>query len=342
VIRVLVAEDSEAARALLVKALAIDPEIRVVGQARDGVEAVELTQKLRPDLVTMDIQMPRMGGLEATEEIMITAPTPIVIVTASTRIHEVGASLEALRVGALDVLVKPSLASPDYPGEVRRLVSSVKEISRVRVARPRPPAPSASPAAPPAPETPPEARALAVAVAASAGGPMALQRLLAGLPADFAVPILVAQRITQGLTPGLVAWLDSGCPLRVKVADEGEPLAPRYVYLAPDGRHLGVSKRGTVALSVAPPLKGCRPSGSYLFDSAARVYGQALVAVVLSGEGDDGVAGLPAVREAGGRVLAQDEATSVVFGMPRAAAAAGLVDDVLPLEAIADRLVALV
>lgn len=340
--RVLVAEDSAAARAVLVKILAADPTVRVVGQAHDGVEAVELTQKLRPDLVTMDVQMPRMGGLEATREIMITAPTPIVIVTSNTRILEVSASLDALRAGALEVLLKPSLpGTPTFKEQADRLLHTVRSLARVRVTRLKPadavpPSADDIPVPQPRPEHAP--RAAVIALAAAAGGPPALARILSDLPPDFAIPVLISQRIAPGLTAGLAAWLASATQLRVKIADENEMLLGRTVYLAPDGQHLGVSQRGTAAPSVAPPIDGYRPSGTYLFESVARAFGERTVAVLLSGEGRDGVEGLRAVRAAGGRVIAEDETSAVVSGMPAEATAAGLVDESLPASAIARRI----
>jgi two-component system chemotaxis response regulator CheB len=179
-------------------------------------------------------------------------------------------------------------------------------------------------------------------VATSTGGPAALHRLLSDLPGDFAAPVLVVQHITHGFTAGLADWLNKVSALHVKVALDGEPLAANTVYLAPDDRHLGLGDRRTVSLSAAPAVGGFRPSGTFLFESAARVFGAAAVAVILTGMGEDGVAGLQAVRRAGGPVIAQDEKSCVIFGMPGAAVAAGLADLVLPLDAIAPRLVELV
>jgi two-component system, chemotaxis family, protein-glutamate methylesterase/glutaminase len=339
-IKVLVADDSDTARALLTAVLRADPAVQVVGEARDGAEAVELTQALRPDVVTMDIHMPRLDGFAATKEIMITAPTPIVIVTGSTRASEAEGAVHALRVGAMAVLKKPpGPGSPGFGEAARQLVETVKSMSQVKVVRHWRPA---SPAERPRKAAARWPRPAAVAVATSTGGPAALQRVLGGLPADFPAPVLVVQHITPGFTPGLVSWLNTVCDLRVKVAEPGEPLAAATVYLAPDQRHLGVAGRSAVAVSDAPPVGGFRPSGTFLFESVARAFGPAALAVILTGMGDDGVAGLRAVRQAGGRVLAQDEATSVVFGMPGAAVAANLADAVLPLDQIAPRLAELV
>ncbi len=337
-IRVLIAEDSLTTRALLLEVLTSDPEVRVVGQAKNGVEAVAMTQSLRPDVVTMDIHMPEMDGLQATKEIMITAPTPIVIITGSSGAAGVEGSLHALRAGALDVLRKPP--GPGLSGfdeAARQLVATVKAMSHVKVVRhwragPRPAS---------APRPPAGARPV-VAIAASTGGPVALQALLGDLPGEFAAPVLVVQHISPGFVAGLAAWLNTVCDLHAKVAEAGKALQPRTVYLAPDGLHLGVTRAGSVALSDAAPVGGFRPSGSFLFESVARAFGPAAVGVILTGMGEDGVAGLRALRQAGGRILAQDEKSSVVFGMPGAAVAAGVADQVLPLGAMAARLTELI
>ena len=350
-IRVLVADDSATARALLVAVFSGTPGMTVVGEARDGREAVTLTQQLRPDVITMDLHMPNLDGLAATKEIMITAPTPIVIATGSTLAGEVATAMHALRAGALAVMCKPpGPASPGHEEAVRKLVATVLAMSQVKVVRhwrspPPPPVPGALPlaGADEGQRTKDKGqRARVVAMATSTGGPAALQDLLSALPGNFPAPVLAVQHIARGFTAGLATWLNAVSDLHVKVAEHGEPLAPHTVYVAPDDRHLGVSPASTVVLSAAPPVGGFRPSGTFLFESAAHAFGSAAVAVILTGMGDDGVAGLRAVRQAGGRVLAQDEETSVVFGMPGAAVAAGLADQVLPLDKIAARLVQLI
>jgi two-component system chemotaxis response regulator CheB len=338
-IDVLVADDSPTARALLVAIFSGEPALRVVGEARDGAEAVALTRKLRPQVVTMDLRMPRLDGLEATREIMMTAPTPVVIVTASVGRGEVEGAMHALRAGAVYVLRKPDgPASPDFDRAAAQLVTIVKAMAQVKVVRHRrPPAER-----PPRPVVSGRPRAALAAVAASTGGPAALERLLGGLPGDFPAPLLVVQHIARGFTGGLADWLSTVCPLRVKVAEAGEVPMAGTVYLAPDDRHLGVSGEGTVVLSGGPPVGGFRPSGTYLFESVARCHGAAAAAVILTGMGEDGLAGLRAVRQAGGRVLAQDEGSCVVFGMPGVAVAAGLPEFVGPPDALAARLVEMV
>ncbi len=342
IVRALVVEDSATARELLAGILGADPGIRVVGLARDGVEAVEMTGALRPDVVTMDAGMPRMDGFEATKRIMVEAPTPIVIVSATLDTREVAVSMRALEAGALVVLDKPAgPGAPDFEEASRRFVRTVKAMSQVKVVRrwpERPPErrPRAAPRG--AARTP----VRAVAIAASTGGPAAVRRLLSALPGRFPAPILVVQHMARGFVAGLAAWLDAGSLLRVKVAEHGEPLAPGTVYLAADDRHLGASSLATAVLSDAPPVGGFRPSGSVLFESVAAAFGPSAMALVLTGMGQDGVKGLRALRKAGGRVIAQDERSSVVFGMPGAAIAAGLADLALPLDAIAPRLIEMV
>jgi two-component system chemotaxis response regulator CheB len=357
-IRVLVADDSATARGLLVAILRNDPELQVVGEAEDGLKAVELTQKLRPQVVTMDVRMPRMDGFAASKEIMITAPTPIVIVTASHDGREVEVALNALRVGAVSVLQKPpGPESSTFEEESRKLISTVKAMAQVKVVRHWRSTPSVSSPLPVSLSPglrPSESETWrqgdkeirrsgeVVAVATSTGGPAALHHLLSELPGDFPVPILVVQHITRGITPGLGVWLNTSSSLRVKIAEQREALRPGSVYLAPDDRHLGMSSRSTIALSDSPPIGGFRPSGTFLFESVSRVFGASAIALMLTGMGEDGVKGLRQVRQAGGRIVAQDEKSSVIFGMPGAAIAAGLADMVLPIEAIPGRLLEMV
>jgi len=338
VIRVLVAEDSLTVRELLVEILESDPEIRVIGQAKNGAEAVELVTRLKPDLVTMDVHMPVMDGFEATKEIMVQAPTPILIVSSSDSGRGVELSLNAMRAGALMMVAKPD--NPEatrFNGRREELLMMAKAMAGVKVVRrwasqPRPGRPAlVGPVATGAPVR-------VVAVAASTGGPAALERILSSLPGDFTAPILVVQHIATGFVAGLADWLSASCNMRVKVAEPGEPLLKRTVYLAPDDRQMGVGPDGRVVVADAPSVNGFRPSGTYLFTSAAQAYGAGLAAVILTGMGSDGVEGLKAVKAAGGWVLAQDEASSVVYGMPGEAVAAGVVDAVLAVEQVALRL----
>jgi two-component system chemotaxis response regulator CheB len=338
-VRVLIAEDSVTARELLVSLFRADPGTEVVGEAANGVDAVEQTRRLRPSVVVMDIQMPQMDGFEATKRIMIDAPTPVIIVTAAHDPRDVEMSLRAVQLGALTVLPKPTgPGDPSFESNARRLVSLAKAFADVRVVRRRWSAADGS--GPATVRAAPFEMDLGgsvevVAIAASTGGPAALHRLLGHLPRDTAVPILVVQHIADGFDEGLAKWLGSGTALPVKLARSGERLVGGTVYVAPSGRHLEVSAGRSVALSEAPPVGGFSPSATVLFRSVADVFGPAAAGVVLTGMGQDGCDGLALLRRAGGRILVQDEASSVVFGMPGAVVRAGLADVVAPVPDLA-------
>ena len=353
-IRVLVVEDSPTARALIVSILSAEHDLHVVAEATTGTQAVELAQRLVPDLITMDVHMPEMDGLEATKQIMARSPRPIIIVSSAARSDEVALSLEATRAGALMVLPKPEgPSSPGFASDSRQLVSMVRAMSQVKVVRrhgappfsalPTPPSRAAYTLGAAAGGTATPVRV--VAIGASTGGPAALRTVLADLPARFPVPILIVQHIANGFTQGLAQWLDGGTPLRVKVAELSERLAPATVYIAPDDRHLGcqLDAYGDIrtVLSAAPPVGAFRPSASYLFQSVAETLGAGVLAVILTGMGDDGVAGLLALKARGGHVIAQDEASSVIYGMPREALRAGVVDLSLGINRVARKLIEL-
>lgn len=338
-IRVLVAEDSTTVRELLVAMFNGENNIEVVGEAKNGIEAVQLTKRLKPDVITMDIQMPVMDGFAATKEIMIEQPTPIVIVSGHMDVREITVSMQALSAGALAVLPKPrGPGDADFQTKSRELIETIKAMSQVKVVRHWRERAVRAARVPSLPPPRHGVRCRAVAIGISTGGPGALHQILAVLPRDFPAPILVVQHITRGFVGGLAQWLNTVTSLKVKVAEDGEHLAPGTIYLAPDDRHLGVAKHDRVALSDAPHIKGFRPAVTHMFASVARAFGPAVVAVIMTGMGDDGVAGLEDVRVAGGRIVAQDEASSVVFGMPGAAIEAGFVDVVLPLAAIVQQL----
>jgi two-component system chemotaxis response regulator CheB len=355
-IRVLVADDSATSRTLLVELLSAEPDIRIVGEATNGQEAVEMAERLTPDLVTMDVQMPVMDGLAATKQIMVRSPRPIIIISHTARDDEVALSLEATRAGALMVLPKPDgPGSPRFASDRRQIVSMVRAMSQVKVVRRHgatSPFSSNTPASPSAytPPVPvraemPQGTIRLVAIAASTGGPAALRTILADLPRSFPVPILIVQHIARGFTSGLAHWLSGDIALKVKLAELGEPASPGTVYIAPDDRHIGCRLDGAdtirIVLDNGPTVGAFRPSASYLFSSVAESLGMNALSVILTGMGDDGIAGLRDVHAAGGRVMAQDEASSVIFGMPREAARAGVVDLVVGLTSIARRLLEL-
>ncbi len=339
-IRVLIVDDSSTARTLLRGVLQSDEEIKIVGEASNGEEAVELAKRLRPDLITMDVNMPVMGGLDATKAIMADLPTPILVVSAIER-AALDLSFDAMRAGALMVVKKPA-----GPGDARftqdreQLLSMVKAMSGVKVVRRRGARESGVNPQPAIDRG--SAGKRVIVIGTSTGGPAALQRLLVDLPREFPVPVMAVQHIARGFVGGLASWLDGATGLRVVVAEHGDELKPGFVYLAPDDRHLGVTSRRRVALSDEPPVAGFRPSATHLFRSAAAAFGPGVIAAVLTGMGSDGVEGLRDVRTAGGCVLAQDERSSVVFGMAQEALREGLCDSVLSLDRLAERLVELV
>jgi two-component system, chemotaxis family, protein-glutamate methylesterase/glutaminase len=333
-IRVLVVDDSPTSRLLLAAILRADDEIEVVGQAADGLEAVEMVKRLHPDIVTMDVQMPKLDGFAATKRIMVENPTPILITTGVDP-RALSVSLEAVRMGALAVHAKPGdPRAPGFDEEAKELARQVKAMSTVKVVRhfdlELAPARVAHPSSTVALLSVP---AQVVAIAASTGGPAALHVILTALPATFPVPILIVQHLARGFSAGFASWLDHASPLRVKLAEEGEALRPGWVYIAEDD-HLCVSRTRKVHLSNAPPVGGFRPSGTPLFESVAAAFGRHALAIILTGMGRDGVEGLRAIREAGGRTIAESEVTAVVYGMPAAAVQAGLADFVLPLDQV--------
>jgi two-component system chemotaxis response regulator CheB len=337
VIRVLVVEDSATMRNRLRAALAADPELMIVGEAGDGTEAVALCARLRPDVVTMDMMLPKMSGLAATEHIMAECPTPILVVSTADR-QELFSMYDALATGAVDSLEKP-LGGPSDAGWDARLCAKVRLVSRIRVIK-QPRTPVA--AAPVALGT--DSALQVVVVGASTGGPGALTELVRALPAGFRPPLLCVQHIAAS-EPFAVAfsdWLADQTRRDISYARDATPLhsLAGRVLLAPPDRHIYLLD-GKVRLSDGPPRHSCRPSVDVLFDSAAGEYGAAAAGCLLTGMGRDGAEGLLRMRSRGAVTYAQDEASSTVYGMPRAAALLDAAAFILPPAQIAARIAAL-
>jgi two-component system chemotaxis response regulator CheB len=336
-IRIVIASTSADCRSAIADALGADPALAIIAETGDGDAAFDQVRRLRPDIVLMDAVLPKVDGCATTKRIMIECPTPIVILSGGKNAREVALAFHALRAGALSVSLPPPPPGTQDAEAVRaEFVALVTAMAQVRVVRRWKDRQAEE--APRQPHEPGPRRRI-IAIAASTGGPAALHRILADLPGDFPVPILIVQHMTSGFIGGFAAWLDTLTALKVKVAAHGEALCPHTAYLAADECHLGLAPDGTIALSREPPLHGIRPSADFLLHSVARVFGSAVVAVILTGMGQDGIEGLRTVRNGGGRIFVQDEASSVVFGMPRAALEAGLADGVLPLAAIAPHLI---
>lgn len=347
VINVLVVEDSPVIREFLVHTLSSDTKIRVIGTAANGEEALEWVRKKKPDLITMDIHMPKMDGFEATRRIMETYPVPIIIISGSSADDEVATTFRALEMGALTVIPRPNgIGHPRYEATAKELVQTVKLMSEVKVvkrwARPVAAAiPRLSSAEAASIECAP-ARIDIVAIGASTGGPQALQAVLSGLPGDFPAPVLVVQHIAPGFLRGLVEWLAGSCVLPVRIARHGETLQPGQVYIAPDGFQMGVRRGGIVVLSQDETENSHCPSVSCLFRTVAEVYGRNAAGVLLTGMGKDGAEELKLMKERGAVTIAQDAQSSIVHGMPGEAIRLEAAVHVLAPERIAAALTGLV
>jgi two-component system, chemotaxis family, protein-glutamate methylesterase/glutaminase len=334
---VLVVDDSAFMRRIISELIGSASDLRVIGTARNGREALERIAQLNPDVITMDIEMPELNGLEALERIMRDDPRPVVVLSAAEARGREDPTLRALELGAVDFVRKPSgPISLDMAAVRERLLSAIRTAAGANLrhlevaAQLRHGNVHRSDAA--------ETVHRVVVIAASTGGPRALADVVPHLPADLGAAVLVVQHMPAGFTRSLAARLDAQSLLPVHEAVDGESIRASRVYVAPGGRHMRVL-RGvsgcTIVLEDTAPLWGVRPAADPLFASVAECFGPAAIGVVLTGMGRDGAAGLRAIRAAGGRGLAQDRESSVIFGMPQAALAAGGAERLVPLRDIA-------
>ncbi|HEX5394618.1 MAG TPA: chemotaxis-specific protein-glutamate methyltransferase CheB [Rhodocyclaceae bacterium] len=353
VIRVVIADDSVLARELLRSILESEEGIQVVGEACNGREAVELVHSLKPDILTIDLEMPVMGGMEAIEEIMASKAVPILVVSSVADAHN---ALEAVRRGALDAVAKPDLDPVTTAGFVAkvRMLAQVRVITHLRPRKALAEAvvPAATAAAVGTTATATVATMVTnaplsstfqriVAIASSTGGPQALAQIFAQLPANFPFPIVIAQHISDGFAGGMADWLGTLCRLPVRLGQEGESIQSGTIYLSPSERNMAVTPTRRLTLMPRGERDLYHPTCDVLLESVAAVFGPMAIGVILTGMGHDGAAGMAAIRKAGGVTLGQDQSSSVIYGMNQIAIDNGAVEKVLPLAEIAGNLLRL-
>jgi two-component system, chemotaxis family, protein-glutamate methylesterase/glutaminase len=345
-LRVLVVDDSAFMRKVISDLLQGDPTITVVATARDGQDGVEKAALLQPDVITLDIEMPRLDGYGALREIMSRRPTPVVMVSSLTR-EGAEATVRALALGAVDFVAKPSGAiSLNMHVAREELVTKVKAAAGAtpryrRVLGDLPPLRRETKRAQPLADTGGIARRLVV-IGCSTGGPGALHQIIPRLPADLAAGVLVVQHMPPGFTRSLAGRLDEIAAIPVKEAGEGDRVTAGRVLVAPGGFHMLVSEHGEIRLNQEAPLHGVRPAVDKTLESATALWKQNLVGVILTGMGYDGAKGMVGVKKAGGRTIAEDASTCVVYGMPKVVVEMGAADQVLPVHEIADAIARLV
>jgi two-component system chemotaxis response regulator CheB len=337
-IRVLIADDSALIRNILVHMLGSTEDIGVIGQAEDGVDAIRMTARLSPDVITMDIRMPRMDGLEAIHQIMQKSPTPIVVVANSIHDADFNISFRAIEAGALTVVEKPrGLTTREYETIQNRLIAAVRMVANLKVVAHWPSVglPGVSR---PLPHSLQNRLVQVIAIATSTGGPGVLKQIFSQIPKDFAFPIVVVQHITSGFIEHMVSWLNDEIKINVVTAKAGDRLEPGKILVAPSDRHLVITPGGVIYLEDSPPIKGQRPSADRFFASVAQTYSSSAVGIILTGMGDDGADGIETLGKMGAHIIAQSEQTSVVFGMPSQAIQRGVVDEILSPDEIAQTL----
>lgn len=339
-IRVLLVDDSPIVLNILQRLLSGSAEIQVVGTAANGREALDLIPSLDPHVICTDLHMPIMNGLELTREVMSRYPRPILVVSVSVEENSPNA-FKLLEAGAVDIFPKPQVVhSQDFSVAADELARRIRILSGVRVIR-RNNGPKIAASDTPILSAKPSSPLRIVVIGASTGGPQALRDILSHLPVDFPLPIVCIQHIGSNFLSGMVAWLADVCPLCVRKANHGETPQPGTVYFAPEDSQLELDDKGRFLISTAGPNDVYHPSITVTMRAMARRYASGVVGVLLTGMGRDGAAGMATIATAGGLTLAQDEASSVVYGMPKEAVALGAVQYQLPLEQIAPALVKL-
>ncbi|MDJ0388034.1 chemotaxis-specific protein-glutamate methyltransferase CheB [Roseomonas sp. E05] len=336
----MIVEDSLVVRRLLAHIVSSDPRLTLVAAVASAEEALRELPRIRPEVISMDIRLPGMDGLEATRRIMAEQPTPIVVIADSVEDSSLRISMNALRAGALSVVEKPvGMETGGHERIAGTICTQLYIMSQVPVIRRRSMGPVRPPqAVRPEPLTAPQPPAL-LAIAASTGGPPALAQVLGALPADFPLPVLLVQHMGSAFMEGFAAWLDGLVPLAVGIAQEGEAPRPGRVYVAPGDRHLLLGSGGLLRISGERPLSSQRPAATLLFRSVAEVLGPQGLGVLLTGMGEDGAVGLTEMRRAGALTITEHESTAVVYGMPAAAVRMGGSSLSLPLPLIGPRLV---
>jgi two-component system chemotaxis response regulator CheB len=347
-VRVLVVEDSLVVRMLLTHIIARDPRLELAGAVESGEAALAVLDTVRPDVISMDIRLPGIDGLETTRRIMADRPTPIVVIADAVEDSSLKISMNALRAGALSVVEKPVATTNDgYDAVAGQICTQLRIMAAVPVIRRRPIGAEwasrkfAGPSETPVPFEPVLAAPTVLAIAASTGGPPALAKVIGGLAADFPLPILLVQHMGAAFMEGFANWLDGVVPLPVRLARDGEMMRAGQVYVAPGDRHLELGCGGVLRVHDAPPVGGQRPAATVLFASVARQAGAQGIGVLLTGMGEDGATGLLDMRKAGAATVAEHESSAVVYGMPAAAVRLSAASRVLPLDQVAPHLLRL-
>jgi len=329
-IKVVLADDSVVVRAVLRDIFHATDDLAVIGEAENGKEAITLTEKLKPDLIVMDIMMPVMDGLTAIEEIMARFPTPILVLSATMDDREVNHAFTAIKKGALDVMEKPHLSGLQYGNSFEaRIIEKARTLARVKVIR-RWPTKVAKVELKTGYQ---KGGRNILAIGASTGGPKAVMSIMKALPADFKATIFIVQHIASGFARGFAQWLDHDSRLNVRLAIDGQGYGKWEALVAPNDCHM-VLEKGKIRLVQTEPVNCCRPSIDVFFNSLAEEEGARVVGVLLTGMGKDGAQGLRHIKDKGGFTMVQDEKSCTVFGMPKAAIALDAADEILPLPSL--------